>query len=90
MLPIRWSQSADVDVKNIFEFLSERSESAALHMLDKIAQSVDRLSLQPSLYREGRVPGTREMVIHPNYIIVYRVHSYEVEIVSLLHSRQNT
>ena len=39
------------------------------------------------LYRHGRVSGTREMVVHPNYIVVYRV-THVVEILNVLHSRQ--
>ena len=89
MLPIRWSQSAGTDAKQVFDFLAERSESSALRMLEKIGQALDRLSRHPNLYREGRIAGTREMVIHENYIIVYRVHVDEIEIVSFLHSRRN-
>ena len=88
MLPIRWSQSAEDDVRSIFEYLSERSEPAALRMLEAIDNSVERLSRRPKLYREGRVHGTREMVIHPNYVIAYRVHPDEIEIVSVLHARR--
>ncbi|WP_342120571.1 type II toxin-antitoxin system RelE/ParE family toxin [Pseudoduganella sp. OTU4001] len=89
MLPIRWSQSAEDDVRSIVEYLSERSESAALRMLETLDRCVDRLSRQPDLYRAGRVAGTREMVFHPSYCIVYRVHAHEIEIVSVLHTRRS-
>jgi toxin ParE1/3/4 len=46
------------------------------------------LAEHPFLFRPGRVPGTRELVAHPNYIIVYRVLVDRVEIVSVLHARQ--
>jgi toxin ParE1/3/4 len=42
----------------------------------------------PFLYRPGRVAGTREAVVHPNYILVYRVTAEAVEIVSVVHARQ--
>ena len=32
--------------------------------------------------------GTRELVAHPNYVIVYRVSETTVEIVNVLHARQ--
>lgn len=38
--------------------------------------------------RSGRVPGTREAVVHPNYILIYRVTADAVEIVRLVHARQ--
>ena len=40
------------------------------------------------MYRASRVPGTREAVVHPNYILIYRVVSDAVEIVNVIHSRQ--
>ena len=38
------------------------------------------------IYREGRVPGTREIVVHPNYVLIYRIGTDAVWIVNVLHS----
>ena len=40
------------------------------------------------MYRTGRVSGTREAVVHPNYILIYRVATDAIEVVSLVHARQ--
>jgi plasmid stabilization system protein ParE len=40
------------------------------------------------MYRAGRVEGTREAVVHPNYIIVYRIGTEAVEILDVLHTRR--
>ena len=40
------------------------------------------------MYRSGRVPGTREIIAHPNYIVVYQVMAERIEVVSVLHARQ--
>ena len=47
-----------------------------------------RLSEPPTLFRKGRVRGTREMVVHPNYLVVYRVQERgrRVEILRVLHT----
>ncbi|XXQ68619.1 type II toxin-antitoxin system RelE/ParE family toxin [Neisseriaceae bacterium B1] len=43
----------------------------------------------PMLGRIGRVmKGTRELVVHPNYLIIYRVLPETVEIVGVLHARR--
>ena len=49
---------------------------------------VEWLPDHPHMFRPGRVAGTREAVVHPNYILVYRVTGEAVEIVRLVHSRQ--
>ncbi|MFZ6734055.1 type II toxin-antitoxin system RelE/ParE family toxin [Undibacterium sp. Ji42W] len=46
------------------------------------------LGEHPLLFRSGRVAGTREVVVHPNYILVFRVTVSAVEILNVLHSRQ--
>ncbi len=54
----------------------------------RIESSVRPLAEHPYLFRPGRVPGTRELVAHPNYIVIYRVTPEHVEIVRVLHARQ--
>jgi plasmid stabilization system protein ParE len=43
---------------------------------------------RPFLYREGRVHGTREAVVHPNYTLICEVASEAVEIAAVVHSRR--
>lgn len=43
----------------------------------------------PYLFRPGRVPGTREVVAHPNYVVVYQVTETQVEVLAVLHTRQD-
>ena len=40
-------------------------------------------------YAARAAAGTREAVIHPNYILIYRVTEDAVEIIRLVHSRQH-
>jgi plasmid stabilization system protein ParE len=35
-----------------------------------------------------RIPGTRELVVHPNYLVIYRVAASAIEIINVLHARQ--
>lgn len=39
------------------------------------------------LHRPGRIPGTREAVVHPNYILIYRVAEI-IEALAVFHARQ--
>jgi len=49
---------------------------------------VSNLPQHPYLYRPGLVAGTREIVVHPNYVVIYRVTISAIEIINVLHSRQ--
>jgi len=39
-------------------------------------------------HRRGRVAGTHEFVSHPNYVLVYRRTLELVEVLSVVHARQ--
>lgn len=41
------------------------------------------------MYRHSeRIPGCREIVAHPNYIVVYRVELDHIEVLRVMHARQ--
>lgn len=89
MLPILWRAEAQADLAAILEYIADRRPQSALDLFDEIERIVSQLPHHPYLYRLGRVSGTRELVAHPNYIVVYRVGDAAREIVSILHSRQH-
>jgi toxin ParE1/3/4 len=87
-LPILWRQTARGDLAAIIRYIASHNVSAARRLRDIIETAVLVLAEHPFLYRAGRVPGTRELVAHPNYIVVYRVTATTVEIVNIVHARQ--
>jgi len=72
----------------IIDYIEERNATAAQNLYATIVQSVESLPLMPYLFRPGRVAGTREQVVHPNYIVVYQVGNDVIDILRVLHSRQ--
>jgi len=84
-----WRESARLDLRAIISYISEHDSKAATDLNEGIEALVERLTMHPFMYRTGRVPGTREAVVHPNYILVCRVGADELEVVNVLHSRQN-
>lgn len=42
----------------------------------------------PAIERPGRVSGTRELVVHPNYILIYDIAGDDVRILRLLHAQR--
>ena len=72
----------------IIDDIEQRNATAAQNLYATIVQSVESLPLMPYLFRPGRVAGTREQVVHPNYIVVYQVGNDVIDILRVLHSRQ--
>jgi plasmid stabilization system protein ParE len=70
-----WRANARDNLIEIIRFISSENIAAAKR-------------LHPCLYRIGRVDGTREIVVLPNYIVVYRFTTSQIEVLSVLHARQ--
>ena len=87
-MKVRWRPAAEADRVGIIDFIAQDDPVAAVELGDTIDRQVAELPQRPRLYRVGRVKGTREMVVHPNYIVVYRIVSREIEILRVLHSAQ--
>ena len=88
MLKLVWRARALSDLETILSYIADRNLAAADGLLETIETCTERLPEHPFLYRVGRVEGTREAVVHPNYIVIYRVGTDLVEIVNVVHARQ--
>ncbi|MEF2270264.1 type II toxin-antitoxin system RelE/ParE family toxin [Janthinobacterium sp. LS2A] len=88
MLPIQWKVEAQEDLTAILTYIAQHNRPAALQLYHDIDNAISRLSCHPHLYRSGRVSGTRELVAHPNYVVVYRVEASAIEILAVMHTRQ--
>jgi toxin ParE1/3/4 len=88
MLPIVWLDSALNDLSRITEYIADRNPKVAYQLNDKLRDDAELLGQPHIQYRMGRVAGTHEFVSHPNYIIVYRRTLIAVEILNIVHSRQ--
>ena len=88
MLTLHWSEVALDDLDAIVEYIGERNMQAALNLQAQIEATAERLVDHPYMYRSGRIPGTREAVVHPNYIVIYEVRGHAIEIRNVIHARQ--
>lgn len=88
MFPIEWRDSARADLRDIITYVADRNPDAAARLNLVIEHAAERLSQFPYMHRTGRTPHTREVVVHPNYILIYRVSATQVEILNVVHSRR--
>jgi addiction module RelE/StbE family toxin len=84
-----WTRPAIADRREIFEFIEVDSVRAARKMDLIFAENAATLTKFPELGRPGRISGTRELLAHRHYFLIYRIHEDAVQILRLLHtSRQ--
>lgn len=88
MLPVVWRETARRQLAEIIAFIANDDPAAARRLKERIEAVVVPLAQYPYLYPRGRVAGTRELVAHPNYLIVYKVTVERVEIIAVLHARR--
>jgi toxin ParE1/3/4 len=88
VLTLIWLEPALEQLEAILDYIAERNIAASERLQAAIELCAEGLTERPFMYRPGRVPGTREAVVHPNYILVYRVTAEAVEVVSVVHARQ--
>lgn len=84
---VEWRPEARAELRAILEYILERNAAAASDLNDSIEVATTALPDHPYLYRMGRIPGTREIAMHPNYLVVYRIEDW-IEILTVLHARQ--
>lgn len=88
MLNLEWKATAIADLLAIVDYISDDNPDAAQALKDEIEAKTSRLPDNPQLYRVGRVDGTREMVVRPNYIVIYAEDTISVTILRVLHAAQ--
>lgn len=88
VLSVEWTRQATWDLIDIIDYVEIRNSSAAFDLHELLVQAADKLPHMPYLFRRGRIGGTREYVVHPNYILIYEVKSTQIDIVRILHAKR--
>lgn len=86
---IKWTRAALASVDDIAGFIAKDNPTRATNFVLELQVAVTQLQAHPGMGRAGRVPGTRELVLHKNYIAIYRVRGDDVEILRLHHAARN-
>ena len=81
-----WTPEAIQDRDEIYDYIESDNPVAALALDELIAEKAGRLLDHPNLGRPGRIAGTRELVAHRNYILVYDLTGDLVRVLRVLHA----
>lgn len=83
---LTWTRPAQRDRAGIRAHIATDNPRAALALDELIAVKAARLADHPQLGRPGRVEGTRELIAHRNYILVYDIAGDQLRILRVLHA----
>ena len=68
--------------------IGQDNPEAAADLDDVFESKGDIARQRPTLYKKGKVDGTREIVAASNYVIVYTIKDEYVEVLRIIHARQ--
>jgi addiction module RelE/StbE family toxin len=86
MMELCWTPEAIQDRAEIYDYIEADNPSAALALDELFSQKAGHLIDHPDLGRLGRIANTRELVVHPNYILVYDLAGNLVRVLRVLHA----
>jgi addiction module RelE/StbE family toxin len=87
---IVWRPRARADLIAVIRYIAQDSPLHAEAFGAMIRQQTDRLSAHPHSGRPGRYGAYRELVVHRNYLVLYRIieETGIVEILAVKHARR--
>ena len=83
-----WTPEAEQDRDDIWFYISAENPSAAAGMDELFSAAAARLADHPNLAHPGKIAGTRELIPHESYRLVYEVHDDTVWLLALVHNAQ--
>lgn len=81
-----WTPEALQDRQEIWDFIMSDNLQAAIRMDQLFSNTVAKLADFPQLGQPGKISGTRELIPHESYRIVYEIHQETVWILTLIHT----
>jgi addiction module RelE/StbE family toxin len=83
---IIWTPKALQDRSDIWDHIANDNPRAAARMDELFSDAVNTLLQYPLLGRPGRIAGTRELIPHESYCLVYEVIGEIAWVQALIHT----
>ena len=81
-----WTPEAQQDRADIWDYIAADNPRAAARVDELFSQAAARLAEHPKLGRSGKIAGTRELILHESYRLVYEVGQETVWLLALVHT----
>lgn len=80
-----WTPEAEQDRIDIWNHITKGSPSAAARMDELFSDAANLLASYPEMGKIGKISGTRELIPHENYRLVYELDDSTVWVLALVH-----
>jgi addiction module RelE/StbE family toxin len=85
-LKLFWTAEAEADRNAIYDDIEPDNPRAAVELDRQFERRAAQLVAHPMIGRVGRVENTRELVVRPNYLLIYDVEGDTIRILRVLHA----
>jgi len=87
-MEVKWTKRALQNLTSVLDYIARDKPLAAAKFGSGARKKIAILQEHPHIGRTSDVPGVRELLIHENYIVVYRVRGDKLEILRFRHARR--
>ena len=81
-----WTREAVQDRADIWTYIAADNPRAAARIDELFSDAVARLTEHPMLGRPGKIAGTRELIPHRSYRIVYEIAQDTLWVLAVVHT----
>jgi addiction module RelE/StbE family toxin len=86
-MQVKWLRRALRNLEQARNYVFQDNPTAAQELIIKIQNAANQLQNYPFMGKNGRVEGTRELIISNSpYILIYRIKEETVEVLRILHT----
>ena len=81
-----WAPEAQQDRADVWDYIAADNPRAAARMDELFSDAASRLAEHPKLGKPGKIAGTRELIPHESYWLVYEIERETVWVLALVHT----
>ncbi len=85
-MKVRWTPEAEQDRNEIWDYIATDNPRAAARMDELFSATATKLANFSNRGPLGKIPGTREIIPHENYRLIYEIDEETVWILALVHT----
>jgi addiction module RelE/StbE family toxin len=86
-MQVKWLRRALRNLEQARNYVFQDNPTAAQELILKIQNAANQLQNYPFMGKNGRVEGTKELIISNSpYILIYRIKEESVEVLRILHA----